>query len=78
MIVKVLVDARGRWEAGRKAHGGGPWVGRKPVAELYEELLDALNYCDEHERQDGRTPWVGRVRDLVFEAASLVVEHDRG
>lgn len=39
-----------RWVEGRAVHGGGAFVG-DPYLELYEELLDALNYIEEAIRQ---------------------------
>lgn len=70
--VRVLYDAKVRWQQGREAHGNGQWIGREPVEELYEELLDGLNYIEEHIRRHGHSPWVDRVRELVLEAATGV------
>jgi hypothetical protein len=41
--------AREKWEAGRREHGA-EFVG-DPVEELFAELIDGLNYCDEARRQ---------------------------
>ena len=47
----VLRDAADRWQRGRETHGKGEWVGRPPLEECYEELLDTINYLQEHIRQ---------------------------
>ncbi len=39
-----------KWDAGRLVYGGAGFIG-DPVEELYAELIDALNYCDEAQRQ---------------------------
>jgi hypothetical protein len=72
--VGVLVDARARWEAFRREHGNTGWVGNPPRYELYQELLDGLNYCDEDARQNGRDPDLAYVRALLLEAATIVRE----
>jgi len=41
--------ARLKWEAGQRKHGT-EFVG-DPVEELFAELIDGLNYCDEARRQ---------------------------
>jgi len=50
-LIDLSIDeaARLKWEAGRRKHGA-EFVG-DPVEELFAELIDGLNYCDEARRQ---------------------------
>lgn len=70
--VGFLVDAAARWNQGRERFGGSGWVGNPPLYELYEELLDAINYIEEHERQQGRAGWSGEVRLRLIELGCVV------
>lgn len=51
-IYRLSVDEarRRRWDEGRRHYGGDSFVG-DPMAELYEELLDSLNYIDAYRQQ---------------------------
>jgi len=52
-------DRRAKWARYREMHGmakDGPFVGRHPLLECYEEALDALNYLEEAERQLKQLP----------------------
>lgn len=44
-LIRLRIEdaRRAKWEAGRIAHGHGPFVGH-PVCELFSELVDGLNY----------------------------------
>jgi len=50
LVREPHTDALFRWAEGRKAHGSGEWVGRPPLEEAYEEVLDLMNYLAEHQR----------------------------
>jgi hypothetical protein len=66
-----------RFEEGRKKYG--PVFQGDPLAHLYEELLDALNYWDECRRQGIKVP-VGICSVLVYaahEARAAVRERKR-
>lgn len=60
-----------RWKAGRRARGlvaDEPFNG-DPLSELYEELVDALNYIDAHLQQHADDIAVGITRQDVLRAA---------
>lgn len=68
-----LQDAQGKWQQKRIEFGGNGWVGKPPLYELYEELLDAINYLDEYERQEGRVSKISQtVRNLLLTAGHHV------
>ena len=51
-ITAIGADARAKWDEGRARYGEA-WGGdpRGPIAELYFEALDSLNYIEEAERR---------------------------
>lgn len=57
-----------RWNQGRRRYGGEDFHG-DPLLELYEELVDGINYCDQAEMQGHR---LGEVRAALMEAAERV------
>lgn len=63
-----------KWQAGRKKYGAegdhfkGKFVG-DPIEHLYDELIDALNYADEAERQGVN---IGVVRPELLRVAEMV------
>lgn len=57
-----------RWNRGRKRYGGDGFDG-DPLLELYEELIDGINYCDQAEMHGHR---LGEVRAVLMEAAERV------
>ena len=71
--VRVLYDAQVRWQQGREKFGE-EWVGREPLVEAYEELLDAINYFREHQRRHGSAPWLDKaMADLIGVAMAVKV-----
>lgn len=68
--MSIRDDAARRWREGRKRFGEGPWVGREPIEECYEELLDALNYLAEHGRQKpDEKHWAEGLMDRLLDVA---------
>lgn len=70
--LRIAEAKRVKWEAGRRAYGGDAFVG-DPMAELYAELIDGLNYCDEARRQGielGAIPDV--LRDLTEDLRAML------
>lgn len=48
--LSVVEACNKKWEFGRKRYGPGTFQG-DPLAHLYSELIDAINYVDEAKRQ---------------------------
>ena len=69
--VRVLADARAKWQRGREKYGEG-WYGDPPLVELYGEYLDALNYIFQHEQENGRNEWTQRAFEMTLELAMAV------
>jgi hypothetical protein len=57
-----------RWNQGRRRYGGDGFRG-DPLLELYEELVDGINYCDQAELHGHR---LGDVRAALMQAAERV------
>lgn len=68
VAVTVVEAQRQKWQEGRCVYGGYSFQG-DPVDELYAELIDGQNFCEEAERQGVH---LAGVPDMLFAAAVAV------
>lgn len=73
VVLSIDDQCVARWLAGRERYGP-EWVGDAPILEAIDEVVDALNYCDEDARQHGIDPTVAWVRRELLGLACFLRE----